>query len=153
MYPNDSTLQWTKVIIRANEACNTLTLSDKLKEKGIHTIKLDFNDWPDVTVYVHQEGLLFTDMPDSAPHVSYLGSSVPVLHEILQFQKYNGKLCNDSLNYRLDKCRLEYIKKVQTLVVFVNKLIILTLFCNLFCSFRKVSAMLDVELLMDMDLI
>ena len=115
MYPNDSTLQWTKVSMNANITCNTLTLPDKLKEKGIYTIYLDFDDWPDLSIHVHQQGLLFTDMPDSTPYLSDagIGHSVPVLHEIVQLKKYNGKMCNDSLNYRLDECRLDYIKKVS----------------------------------------
>ena len=114
MYPNDSTLQWTKVSMNANITCNTLTLPDKLKEKGIYKINMNFDDWPDLSIHVHQQGLLFTDMPDSTPYLSdsFIGYSVPVLHEIAQLQKYNGKMCNDSLNYRLDECRLEYIKKV-----------------------------------------
>ena len=118
MNPNDSTLLWTKVSLNPNVTCNTLTLPDKLKEKGIYTIHLNFDDWPELSIHVHQQGLLFTDMPDSTPYLSdaSIGYSVPVLHKIVQLQKYNGKICNDSLNYKLDECRLEYIKKVHRLV-------------------------------------
>ena len=102
-------------LLNADVTCNTLTLPDKLKEKGIYTIHFDFDDWPELSIHVHQKGLLFTDMPDSTPYLGSevsAGSSVPVLHEIVKLQKYNGKICNDSLNYKLDECRLEYIKKV-----------------------------------------
>ena len=124
MYPNDSTLQWTKVSMNANVTCNTLTLPEKLKEKGIYTIDLDFDNWPDLSIHVHQKGLLFTDLPDSTPYLSdaSIGYSVPVLHKIVQLQKYNGKVCNESLNYRLDECRLEYIKKVYQLFECQNQL-------------------------------
>ena len=125
MNPNDSILQWTTVSLSANVTCNTLTLPDKLKEKGIYTIHLGFDDWPELSIHVHQQGLLFTDMPDSTPYLGFeaiiTGSSVPVHHEIVKLQKYNGNICNDSLMYRLDECRLEKIKNVISFCSYVTQ--------------------------------
>ena len=66
---------------------------------------------------MHLQGLLSTDMSDSWPEVYlskyYTSHLIPVGHEIVQLQKYNREPCNDDINYQLDKCRLEYIHKVN----------------------------------------
>ena len=53
-------------------------------------------------------------MPDSSLRIIGIagGFDVMVSHEVVHMQKYNKKMCIDDPNYRLDKCRLEYIKKV-----------------------------------------
>ena len=91
-----------------------MIVPDNLVKLGIYQIIFEFNDYPDLSVYVHEQGLLFTDMPDSSPRVTNVmnGFSIPVGHEIVKLQKYNGKMCTNDPNYRLDECRLEYISKV-----------------------------------------
>ena len=61
--------------------------------------------------------LFYFLMADTA--LWYYGYDIPVGHEIVELQKYNGEPCNDDINYQLDKCRLEYIQRVsQTAIWF-----------------------------------
>ena len=84
-----------------------------LAKLGIYQITLRFYDYPELEIYIHQEGLLFTDMPDSFLHIIGVGYTVAVSHEVVQMQKYNEELCINDPDYKLDKCRFDYMKKVD----------------------------------------
>ena len=113
-YPNDTSLQWNQLLWNFETVCYTMTVPENLVEKGIYKIIFEFGDYPELEAYIHQKGLLFTDMPDSSLRIIGIagGFDVMVSHEVVHMQKYNKKMCIDDPNYRLDKCRLEYIKKV-----------------------------------------
>ena len=91
-----------------------MTVPQNLVEKGIYKIMFEFHDYPELEAYIHQKGLLFTDMPDSYLHIIGVGAGYDVMvsHEVVQMQRYNKGMCLYEPNYRLDECRLEYIKKV-----------------------------------------
>ena len=120
-YPNDASLKWTKTYIDKDRVCNTMMLSDdRLTKSGIFWLAFHFKRWeglnPTYTIYVHQQGLLFTDVPDAYSNAKLwqgTGFSIPVGYELEQLQKYDGEPCNNSMEYRLDECRLEYIRKVN----------------------------------------
>ena len=111
---NDSSLQWTQLLWNFETVCHTMTVPQNLVEKGIYKIMFEFDDYPELTAYIHQKGLLFTDMPDSSLRIIGVGVGYDVMvsHEVVHMQKYNKGMCLDDLNYRLDECRLEHIKKV-----------------------------------------
>ena len=112
-YPNDTSLKWTKIFIDSQRVCYTMTLPTGLAKLGIYQITLGFYDYPELEIYIHQEGLLFTDMPDSFLHIIGVGYTVAVSHEVVQMQKYNEELCINDPDYKLDKCRFDYMKKVD----------------------------------------
>ena len=111
---NDSSLQWTQLLWSFETVCHTMTVPQNLVEKGIYKIMFEFDDYPELTAYIHQKGLLFTDMPDSSLRIIGVGVGYDVMvsHEVVQMQRYNKGMCLDDPKYRLDECRLEYIKKV-----------------------------------------
>lgn len=115
IYPNDSSLSWTKLHEDFLLVCFTMKLPEEILDLGIRTINVDTNNGPHLIVYVHLEGLLSTDLPDSYPEVYHTGYgySIPVAHEIVQLQRYDGEICNSNVNYKLDKCRMEYVQKVR----------------------------------------
>ena len=125
MYPNDSTLSWTKLHEDFLIVCFSMKLPDKILDLGIKTINVHTNNGPYLIVYAHLEGLLSTDLPDSSPEVYQFGYGyiIPVAHEIVQLQRYDGEMCNRDVNYQLDKCRLEYIQKVSMHINFCRLLL------------------------------
>ena len=119
-YPNDTSLKWTKLFIDSQRVCYTMTLPQGLVKLGIYRITVRFYDYPELETYIHQEGLLFTDMPDSFLHIVGVGYTVVVSHEVIQMQKYNEELCTKDPDYKLDKCRFDYIKKVDLNIIILD---------------------------------
>ena len=114
-YSNDTSLEWTNIFIDSLRVCYTMKLPKDLAKLGLYQITLIFYDYPELETYIHQEGLLFTDMPDSFLHIMSVGYTVIVSHEVIQMQNYNEELCIYDPDYKLDKCRFDYIKKVKPL--------------------------------------
>ena len=119
-YHNDTSLKWTKLFIDSQRVCYTMTLPQGLVKLGIYRITVRFYDYPELETYIHQEGLLFTDMPDSFLHIVGVGYTVVVSHEVIQMQKYNEELCINDPDYKLDKCRFDYIKKVDLNIIILD---------------------------------
>ena len=113
-YLNDSSLQWTQLLWNYETVCYTMSVPKNLGEKGIYKIIFDFDDYPELDAYIHQKGLLFTDMPDSSLRIIGVGAGYDVMvsHEVVHVKKYNKGMCLNDPNYMLDECRLEHIKKV-----------------------------------------
>ena len=114
---NDSSLIWETLAEDFPYYCFTVSMPREIINLGIRQIKVDLKKATNLLVYVHLQGLLSTDMSDSWPEI-YLGPygyDIPVGHEIVELQKYNGEPCNDDINYQLDRCRLEYIQQVSQL--------------------------------------
>ena len=120
MYPNDTSLEWDKTHIDSLRVCFTMKLPKGLVKLGIYQITLRFYDYPELETYIHQEGLLFTDMPDSSLHIIGVDYSVVVSHEVIQMQKYNGELCINDPDYKLDKCRFDHVKKVDLNIIILD---------------------------------
>ena len=114
---NDSSLIWETLAEDFSYYCFTVSMPRETIILGIQQINVILKKATNLVVYVHLHGLLSTDMSDSWPEVYlstyYTSHLIPVGHEIVQLQKYNKEPCNDDINYQLDKCRLEYIHKVN----------------------------------------
>ena len=117
MDSNDSSLIWETLAEDFSYYCFTVSMPRETISLGIQQINVILKKATNLVAYVHLQGLLSTDMSDSWPEI-YLGPygyDIPVGHEIVELQKYNGEPCNDDINYQLDKCRLEYIQRVSQL--------------------------------------
>ena len=83
--------------------------------EGIGSIM--FKSKPFYKLYVHQHGLLRSNMAGSFP-VSYYDefSKLTVTHEILELLDYAGGKCIDNKNYEYDMCRQNYIFQVLYMI-------------------------------------
>ena len=117
MYPNDSRIQWKSIIANSwYTTCHTMTLPETLVELGIWSFRINF-DWhpSSLVLFWHEDGLLFTDMPDSCPAIIMdNGYYIPIGHETLELLEYDGEKCKKSKDYKLDRCRHEFIEKVNS---------------------------------------
>ena len=116
MYPNDSRLDWTSSLIHSSITCHTMTLPEDIVELGIFFLIIFFESWPSLDIFWHQDGLLYSDMPDSSPEIAFnrTGYFIPIGHETLDLLEYDGEKCENSNDYKLDKCRYEFIEKVNS---------------------------------------
>ena len=117
IYPNDSRLQWTSVIpvkVYSSHTFHTMTLPEPLVKLGINAIYIYFHSLPYLKIYWHQNGLFYTDMPDYYAKILTTGngSYAFIEHESLELLEYDGEKCEKSKDYKLDKCRYEFIEKV-----------------------------------------
>ena len=116
MYPNDSRLYWTSRTLHFSMTCHTMTLPEAIVKLGIDTLIILFKSWPSLAIIWHEDGLLYSDMPDSSPEFAFDGTGyyIPFRHETLDLLDYDGEKCKDSNDYKLDKCRYEFIEKVNS---------------------------------------
>jgi hypothetical protein len=117
MYPNDSRFHWTKFILDSKHTCLSMTLPKMMVELGINYFDIFFKLWPYLYISWNEDGLSYSDMPDSCPEISTFngnGYYIPIGHETLELLEYDGETCEKSKDYRLDKCRYEFIEKVDS---------------------------------------
>ena len=116
IYPNASSLRWTPTYRKKLKDCLTLSMPENLIKLGIFEIWIIIPDPPirNVSVYVHQKGLLFTEIPDAwqALDASGEGLSSRIGHEVEDLLDFDGLKCEDSKDYIFDQCKLNYIGKV-----------------------------------------
>ena len=55
-YPNDSSLQWSRVLLNYQTVCFTVTLPKELIKLGIYEVSFEFDNYPELEAYVHQQG-------------------------------------------------------------------------------------------------
>ena len=93
-----------------------MMLPQKMVEFGINALEIYFELQPSLALYWHQNGLFDTDMPDSCPGIllNKNGYYIPIGHETLELLDYDGEQCEKSKDYKLDKCRLEFIENVSS---------------------------------------
>ena len=118
MYPNDSRFHWTKFILDSKHTCLSMRLPEMMVELGINYFRIFFKLRPYLYIYWNEDGLFYSDMPDSSPEISTFdgkGHYIPVEHETLELLEYDGEKCEKSKDYKLDKCRREFIDKVNSL--------------------------------------
>ena len=116
MYPNDTRLQWTSRVEDFLFSCHTMTLPETMVKLGINDLQIYFESLRSYLVlYWHEDGLFNTDIPDSCPGIimNKIGYYVPIGHETLELLEYDGEKCEKSKDYKLDKCRHEFIEKVN----------------------------------------
>ena len=131
IYPNDSRLQWTRIIIpNANlysllvpKTCHTMKLPEEIVELGISYLKLLFQSLPHLKIYWHQDGFYGSDMPGSTARIliNGNGSFAIIEHESLELLEYDDEKCEKSKDYKLDKCRYEMIERVITYVISLSQ--------------------------------
>ena len=93
-----------------------MTLPETMVELGIKSFQIVFASHPSFDLMLHKDGLLFTDMPDSNPAilVKKNGYYMPIGHETLELLEYDGEKCEKSKDYKLERCRHEFIEKVNS---------------------------------------
>ena len=118
IYPNDSRFHWTYSIPNPDSSftCHSMTLPQPMVELGINYFIIHSQLFQNFVISWHQDGLFYTDMPDSYPAMLVNGNGyyVPIGHQTLELLDYDGDKCEKSKDYKLDKCRYEYIEKVNT---------------------------------------
>ena len=117
MYPNDSQIQWKSIVETENKNCHTMTLPKTMVELGIYHITISFKSWQsNLYTHWHEDGFLYTDMPDSYHDLLFNGTGIDmhIGHETLDLLGYDGKNCEKSKDYKLDKCRHEFIEEVNS---------------------------------------
>ena len=74
-YPNDSSLIWNTIYYPNIWDCLTLSMPNYLIKEGIFgiDIKIFHPIIQNLTVYIHQKGLLFTDTPDAWQQINVQG--------------------------------------------------------------------------------
>ena len=130
IYPNDSRLQWTRIIIPnihsdsfGPKTCHTMKLPEEIVELGISYFRFLFQSLPHLKIYWHQNGLYGTDMPGNAARIliNGNGSFAIIEHETLELLEYDGEKCEKSKDYKLNKCRNELIEKVITYLISLSQ--------------------------------
>ena len=116
IYPNDSRFYWTSRNLHESLTCHTMTLPKDIVELGIDNLVIFFKSGTPLDILWHEDGLLYSDVPDSSPEIGFHGTGyfIPIRHETLDLLDYDGEECKDSNDYKLDKCRYEFIEKVNS---------------------------------------
>jgi hypothetical protein len=116
IYPNDSRIQWKSIMESSWQTCHTMKLPKTMVELGIRYFVILFKSWHSLYTPWHEDGLLYTDMPDSCDDLLFNGTGyeIAIGHETLDLLDYDGKNCEKSKDYKLDKCRHEFIEEVNS---------------------------------------
>ena len=118
IYPNASSLRWTTTYRKKLKDCLTLSMPENLIKLGIYSISIFIHDPPirNLSVFVHQKGLLFTETPDAWEQIEASGGGfvIPVVHEVEELLNYDEEKCEDSKDYIFDQCMRSLIQKVST---------------------------------------
>ena len=123
IYPNDSRFYWSSRTLHESLTCHTMTLPEYIVKLGIDNLVIFFKPWASLIILWHEDGLLYSDVPDSSPEIGFHGTGyfIPIRHETLDLLDYDGEECKDSNDYKLDKCRYEFIEKVNSFTKAVTK--------------------------------
>ena len=117
IYPNDSSLIWTPTYAKKLKDCLTLSMPENLIKLGIYVISIFIHDppFPNLKVYVHQNGLLFTNTLGAREEIeaSAKGFVIPVVHEVEELLNYAEEKCEDSKDYIFNQCMRSLIQKVS----------------------------------------
>ena len=117
IYSNDSSLRWTPIYHTELNDCLTLSMPENLIKLGISVISIFIHDPPirNLSVFVHQKGLLFTETPDAWEQIEASGEGfvIPIVHEVEDLLNYAEEKCEDSKDYIFDQCMCSLIQKVS----------------------------------------
>lgn len=100
--------------------CYTFKIPETLANVGIYQVSILFERDAVMDIFLHQQGLLLTDLPSSSPKLDLKNSIygvIPTEYEKFEMLDYAGDKCVTDADYNLDKCRLEYIHN-QTISIF-----------------------------------
>ena len=113
-YPNDSSLTWSPIYYGNMKDMLTLSMPENLIKLGIFEISIIIPNPPirNLSVYVHQKGLLFTDIPDAWQPLE--ASVTSIVHEVEDLLDFDAEQCEDSVNYIYDQCQLKEVRKVSS---------------------------------------
>ena len=116
IYSNDSSLRWTPIYRTQLNDCLTLSMPENLIKVGIFVISIIIPNPPirNLSVYVHQKGLLFTDIPDAWQPLE--ASVTSIVHEVEDLLDFDAEQCEDSMNYIYDQCQLKEVRKVSSII-------------------------------------
>ena len=105
-------LKWENIVqYGPSRKCFRMIIPKKIAIEGIGNIK--FHSKPFYKMYLHQNGLFYSDMAGSSPKGYYNEfSKMTVTHEILELLDYAGEECNNNKDYEYDMCRQNYIFQV-----------------------------------------
>ena len=104
--------EWENIVpMGPYRKCFRIIIPKKIAIEGIGSVM--FKSKPFYKLYVHQHGLLRSNMAGSFP-VSYYNefSKLTVTHEILELLDYAGDICINNKDYEYDRCRQNYIFQV-----------------------------------------
>ena len=122
IYPNDSSLIWSPIYYGQDYGnmidMLTVSMPENLIKLGILEIFIIIPDPPirNLSVYVHQKGLLFTDIPDAWQPLEALGEGrvASIVHEVEDLLDFDAEQCEDSNDYIYDQCQLKEVRKVSS---------------------------------------
>ena len=110
-------LTWKKMQYY-NGFCHVLTIPDDIVKKGIHRIEMNSNSDIYLQIYIHENGLFRTDLPNAMPGTNWDSQKVAanIEHKVLKLLHYENKKCESDHTYRLDDCRFHQIHEVFALL-------------------------------------
>ena len=116
IYPNDSSLIWLPTYYTQTKDTLTLSMPENLIKLGIFEIWIIIPNPPirNLSVYVHQKGLLFTDIPDAWQPLE--ASVTSIVHEVEDLLDFDAEQCEDSKDYIYDQCQLKEVRKVSSII-------------------------------------
>ena len=122
IYPNDSSLIWSPIYYGQDYGnmidMLTVSMPENLIKLGILEIFIIIPDPPirNLSVYVHQKGLLFTDIPDAWQSLEASGEGLfmSIVHEVEDLLHFDAEQCEDSKDYIYDQCQLKEVRKVSS---------------------------------------
>ena len=105
-------LKWENIVqYGPSRKCFRMIIPKKIAIEGIGNIRI--HSKPFYKMYIHQNGLFYSDMAGSSPKAYYKEfSKLTVTHEILELLDYGGEKCNNNRDYKYDMCRQNYIFQV-----------------------------------------
>ena len=123
LYLNDSSLTWKPLYLYPLQDCLTLSMPENIRKLGIHSIDsylVPEGPFSNLMVYVHQNGLQFTDTPDAMRSLEVsrkggLSVAISLYHDVVELLKYDGEQCENDKDYKLNECKLEYVEQASDL--------------------------------------
>ena len=92
--------------------CFKFSIPDKIVHEGIRDVFITSKVFD--TLYLHKEGTLSAPIPGSSLRTKYANLyEASVTHESIELLNYDGKNCKNDDKYNYDKCKHDYIYKVN----------------------------------------
>ena len=109
---NLSIFEWKLALIWQYQRCFSFTIPDYIVRQDIKSVVI--HSKPFDILYLHNEGTLSAPIPGSKMSAKYADLyQASVTRDSIKLLNYDGNYCNNDDEYNYDKCKQDYIDKVQ----------------------------------------
>ena len=114
-------LEWENIVPHGSiKKCFRMIIPKKIVIEGI--IYITFHSKAFSQIYLHQNGLFFSNMAGSSPKAYYHEfSKMTVMHEVVELIDYAGEECINNKDYEYDMCRQNYIFQVLNQTFYLHE--------------------------------